>query len=236
MQVFLLHFAGGNCYSFDFLRRRFPTDAKIIAAELPGRGKRYREPLLYNKRAAIADYVSQLRKGRNREAYVIYGHSMGATLGLSVTKEMEALGDPPRALIVSGNAGPGTRDASARKRYLMDDEDFKKELVKLGGLPDEFLQSEALFEHFAPILRADFELLEKEDLFESGLKISTPIHAVMGDLEETAHRISNWKEYTGGPFTRQLLPGNHFFINQHPAELADIIMNCYARYNAMNML
>lgn len=236
MQVFLLHFAGGNCYSFDFLRRRFPADVKVIAAELPGRGKRYREPLLYSKRGAIADYVSQLRKSRNREAYVIYGHSMGATLGLSVTKEMEALGDPPRALIVSGNAGPGTRDASAHKRYLMNDEDFKSELVKLGGLPDEFLQSEALFEHFAPILRADFELLEKEDRFESGLKISTPIHAVMGDLEETAHRISNWKEFTSGSFTRQLLPGNHFFIHQHPAELAGIIMNCYARYNAMNLL
>ncbi len=44
-QLFLLHFAGGNYYSFRFM---FPqlNEFEIIPVELPGRGKRMKENLL----------------------------------------------------------------------------------------------------------------------------------------------------------------------------------------------
>jgi external thioesterase TEII len=53
--------------------------------------------------------------------------------------------------------------------------------------------------------------------------VNTPIVAVMGDKEETAEDIENWRNFTSSTFKPHLLEGNHFFIHDHPAELVRII-------------
>jgi surfactin synthase thioesterase subunit len=226
-QLFLLHFAGGNRYSFQFLKEIAPGNVDFHALELPGRGSRMREKLLVSQGDAVADYVSQIKRLRKDMPYIVFGHSMGATLGLQVVKELEKSNDPPRTFIASGNAGPGT---GARKmRYLMDNDSFKEELRLMGGIPAEILNSEEMFEFFGPLLRADFEMLEKEALTGEELKISTPLLALMGDQEEFAHEIENWKEYTEEFVGKKILPGNHFFIHSHANELMQIILSCYDR-------
>jgi external thioesterase TEII len=229
MQLFLLHFAGGNCYSFDFLKRNINNrNAEVHSLELPGRGKRIDERLIVDKNEAIRDYIAQIKKLRNREPYIIYGHSMGATLGISVVDQMGKDNDPPVKFVVSGNAGPGTEEKDeARvgiKWYLLPDEDFKVVLKELGGIPGEVIENKELFDFFAPIIRADFEILEKDQEFEQNVKIDTPIYAIMGDNEKLIEYIDNWKDYTTAHFKSRLLPGNHFFIYDHPGELANILL------------
>lgn len=51
----------------------------------------------------------------------------------------------------------------------------------------------------------------------------------MGTEEKEAENISNWKNYTSGSFQKKLLQGNHFFIHNHPDELARVVRNCYDR-------
>ncbi len=51
----------------------------------------------------------------------------------------------------------------------------------------------------------------------------------MGDKEETSEEIDNWKNFTTAEFKFHLLPGNHFFIHDHPVDLVQIIKNCYDR-------
>ncbi|WP_265960998.1 thioesterase II family protein [Aquimarina muelleri] len=226
MQLFLLHFAGGSCYSFDFLRSYINTDIDFIPLEIPGRGKRFKESPLKNKKEAIQDYVNQVKSLRNDQPYLIYGHSMGATLGLSVVNEMQKRGDLPLHLIVSGNPGPGIKELEVKQqRYLMNDSDFKKELRKLGGVPEEVLESEELYDFFGPIMRADFEILEKDDFSEEEIKIDAPIFALMGSEEEKKGRIENWKNFTSKSFSSQIFKGNHFFIHDYPKELAQIIID-----------
>ena len=60
-QLFLLHFAGGSCYSFDFLNDTLSKKFECHALELPGRGKRNQEKLLLHKEEAIQDYCDQIR-------------------------------------------------------------------------------------------------------------------------------------------------------------------------------
>jgi external thioesterase TEII len=227
-QIFLLHFAGGSCYSFDFLKNDIHNDFECHALELPGRGKRNQESHLYKKTDAVLDYVTQIKKLRSyNQPYIIYGHSMGATLGLSVTKKMEEQLDPPNILIVTGNAGPGA-SYNDKIRHALSDSEFKEELKSLGGVPQEVLEDEDLYNYFSPILRADFEILEKHKLSEVGLVIETPIFAVMGDQEETVKDIENWQLYTSGRFDYKVLPGNHFFIHRQVKKLAKIINDCAA--------
>lgn len=228
-QLFLLHFAGGSCFSFDFLRPHIEADIEFIPLELPGRGKRINETLLKTKESAVEDYLNQIQVLRNQEPYLIYGHSMGATISLSLTKRLEEIGDPPCHLIVSGNPGPGIQDLEKEEkgeRYLMQDDDFKEELRKLGGVPEEVLENSELYRFFSPIMRADFEVLEKATP-EEGFKIQVPVFAVMGSEEDNKDKIENWSRFTSKNFTSKILLGNHFFIYDHYRDLVKIMLSCY---------
>ena len=228
LQVFLLHFAGGNAYSLQFLKPYFRDDVEVHLLELPGRGRRISEPLIMQKYKAVNDYVQQIKQLRNQLPYVVYGHSMGATLGLEVVAAMEQLNDHPLSLIVSGNAGPGT--GAVKNRYLMDKVAFKNELRYLGGIQEEVLEHEELFAFFEPIMRADFEVLEADTNWKNPIPvIQTSIVAIMGDQEETIEAIDNWKKYTKSQFNSQIVSGNHFFIHQNPQVITQSIHNSYDR-------
>lgn len=220
-QLFLLHFAGGNCYSFQFLKPHLEARYEIHALELPGRGKRMAEGLLREREAAVSDYCKQIKALRNDAPFLIYGHSMGALLGYHVAHQLKNEGQPPKALIVSGNAGPGV--LVKKERYQMSDAELREELRVLGGVPEEVLINDELFRFFTPSLRADFEVVEKtNDLVFRQLQI--PVHALMGSAEETVDRIENWRNFTKSAFQYEVLEGNHFFIFDHPQKLAKTIL------------
>lgn len=229
-QLFLLHFAGGSSFSFDFLKKKLDADIMFIALELPGRGKRMDEELIRLKEEAIDDYCHQIVKLRNGAPFVIYGHSMGATLGLSVVSKLEKLGHFPEQLIVSGNPGPGIKKEKDFLRYLLNDAEFKEELRDLGGIPEEVLKDDELYDFFAPIIRADFECLEKDSFSEKSIAIHTPIYAMMGTEEETCHEIENWGTFTNAGFQYHVLEGNHFFIYNHPEKITRTIKESFSIY------
>ncbi|MEM9918143.1 MAG: alpha/beta fold hydrolase [Bacteroidota bacterium] len=227
-QLFLLHFAGGNGYSFQFLLPEINTFFETHVLELPGRGRRIEEPLLYSKPDALQDVFRQIKEKRNGSPYLIYGHSMGASLGLLLTSEMEKLQDPPVCFIPTGNAGPGV--SRKKDRYKMPQEAFIAELKILGGVPDEVFENKEIFDFFEPVLRADFEIVEKEFEYPKGFTLHTPIIALMGSDEEDSDKIENWKNYTHNRFQSQLLKGDHFFIHRHKQTLASMLKNAYRQY------
>lgn len=225
MQIFMLHFAGGNSFSYEFLRKEISEYFDFIPLELPGRGKRSDEPLVYRKDAAVKDYVTQIKKRRNGQPYIIFGHSMGATLGLLVAKELENQQDAPHLLMVSGNAGPNIKreDTDGVPRYLLSDAEMKDFLRKLGGVPQQVLDNKDLFNYFNPILRADFEVIEK-DSFDIKDKLQvTPILAMMGSNEERSDKIDNWGKYTNEDFQSTIMNGNHFFIYKNVSKIINLI-------------
>ena len=228
-QLFLLHFAGGNCYSYAFLKHYLEEHVETIAIELPGRGKRMNERLIKSKAQAIEDVFRQVKNERKPNVpYVLYGHSMGAALGIHLAKLMEANADAALSFVASGNAGPGV--GREKIHHSLPEVEFKAELKKLGGVPDELFENEELYHFFEPILRADFEVVEKEDTLEAPMLKTTPIVALMGDKEENAQHIENWKHFTQASFSGHLLEGDHFFIHQHPLELSNSILKAYDRH------
>jgi external thioesterase TEII len=222
-QLFLMHFAGGNCYSFQGMVSLL-KDFDVIALELPGRGRRMEEPLLKDFDLAALDFYSQIIKKLTSSQFLIYGHSMGAYLALRVTNMLEKAGKFPAYLFVSGNPGPGVGDR--KKRYLMEHEEFVEELKKMGGVPDEFLGNTELFDFFEPILRADFEVSEKNEM-KMEPAMSCPLYAIMGSGEEKVEEISNWARFTRSRFNYKILEGDHFFIYKHVPEMVDIIRHSY---------
>jgi len=134
-QLFLIPFAGGSHYSFQFITP-FLDEFEVIPLELPGRGKRLGEALLRDFDIAAQDILNQVMVKLKNSTYLIYGHSMGAYLSLRVSGLLERLGRPPAYLIVSGNPGPGALDRMpSKRRYLMKPDEFKAELREIGGMP-----------------------------------------------------------------------------------------------------
>jgi external thioesterase TEII len=222
-QLFLLHFAGGNRYSFQFLLP-YLKSFDVIPLELPGRGRRMGEPLLRKFDVAAQDMYDQIIPKITSPDFMIYGHSMGAYLGLRVSVMLEAAGKTPAYLFVSGNAGPGMKEGD--RSFLLNRQDFADELKRLGGIPEEFLADDELFELFEPILRADFEIADRSALHNEK-PTSAPLFAMMGNLEEDVNDIANWGNYTKSTFASEVMEGGHFFIHKHPARIAGIIRSCY---------
>lgn len=222
-QLFFLHFAGGNCYSFQFILSLL-QDFEVITIELPGRGKRMQECLLKDFDLAAEDIYTQVMSKLRPSKFMIYGHSMGAYLGLRVSGLLEKKNLSPGYLIVSGNAGPGVRDL--KKRHLMPHDEFLGELATLGGIQAEFFESKELMDMFMPVLRADFEVAEENGL-DHEAPVTAPIYAMMGDQEEKVDEIANWGRFTRNAFCYEILSGDHFFIRQHPERIAAIIKECY---------
>ncbi|RAJ72781.1 surfactin synthase thioesterase subunit [Chitinophaga dinghuensis] len=224
-QLFLIHYAGGNSYSFQFLTP-FLKDFEVIVPELPGRGRRVAEELLPDFEHAADDMYALISKKITSEDYIIYGHSLGAYLGFRVSQKLEQEGRAPAYLLVSGNPGPGA--VEIKNRYLMEATEFIRELKLLGGIPKEFLESEELMEFFDPILRADFKIAEQHRL-ENSAPVNIPMYAMMGSEEEGVDKIENWGRFTTAAFKTEIFTGDHFFIQHHPQRLAEIIRFCYNR-------
>ncbi|MDP2542686.1 thioesterase [Tenacibaculum discolor] len=229
IKVFLLHFAGGSSYSFDFLRPFLPNCFEFIPLELPGRGKRIGQALIKNKEIAVEDYVKQIKLLHEGVPFIIFGHSMGADLGFYVTKKLEKSLLFPEYLFVSGNPGPkketydSVKEKSKKLRYKLSDDELKEELREIGGMPEEVLQDNDIFDFFKPIIRADFQVLEDDNTLSKNIVIKSPIYALMGEKEEHSSRIDNWKNYTYSSFNCSLFKGNHFFIYDHPESISVII-------------
>ena len=225
--LFLLHFAGGNMYSFNFMKSLLENDFNFIPLELPGRGKRIREDLLFDSTKAVDDIVTQILDKLSSNEFVIYGHSMGANLGFLVISKLEQLNKWPVCFVASGNPGPNIK--SLTKRYQLPKNEFIKELKLLGGIDDEIIKNDELFNFFEPLLRADFEIVEKNDPNHFiDIKIYSPIYAYMGLDETYSNDIENWKNFTHKTFDYKLFDGNHFFIYNFPSEMAEIIKTRYA--------
>jgi external thioesterase TEII len=225
VQLVLLHFAGGNAYSFRQMEP-YLGGFELVMPELPGRGRRMNEPLVHDFEEAVTDIYHQVLKSLHSSAFMIYGHSMGAYLAFRLAQLLEGISKPPLYLLVSGSAGPGAQ--APKQRHLLEKTAFFEEVYKLGGIPDDVLRYPEMLDFFEPILKADFEVAEGYQL-QNAVLLNTPVFAMMGDQEELVSEIRNWKKFTHAAFHYEILEGHHFFINQHPDKIADIIRSCYRR-------
>lgn len=190
--------------------------------EPPGRGRRIREPLIRDLHMMAKDIFDQIRSAL-QEPYAIYGHSMGAMLAYLVTRQVLAAGlPPPRQLFLSGCGAPCSK-LNQPGRHKLPKEAFWQALRELGGSPPEILEDEELQHFFEPILRADFEAIEKY-CYQEVAPFDIPIIAMIGYEEfVTREEVALWQMETTAPVEVVTFPGNHFFIFDRAYEIARLI-------------
>lgn len=220
--IIMLPFAGGNTYSYKDLIKFIYPGIDVLCPELPGRGFLSGEPLISDMEQ-LSDHVFDrwLRYLPDESRYIIYGHSMGALLGLLLIHKIKNKGMKlPEQLIVSGRKGPGFLNRDNDIHALPSDM-FKKKIKEMGGTLDDILENKELMDYFEPILRSDITAVETFKYVNKEI-IDTPVSVWFGADEQFCKQaIISWQKETNKPIKVREMSGNHFFIFDHAQEIAN---------------
>jgi len=213
LRLFCFSYAGGNASTYREWHRRLPDDVEVCSVQLPGRGSRFKErahtslnSLLDALETAISPFLDV--------PYAFFGHSMGAQVGFELSRRLRDSGKRlPECLIVSGRRGPH-RPPRNKPIHTLPEVEFREEIRRLNGTPEEALNHPELMDIISPILRADCQAVETWK-YQPSQPIDVPVLALGGvkDAQVSLEDLEDWRNVTSGPFTLQLFSGDHFFIN-----------------------
>lgn len=224
LRLFCFPYAGGGASIFRTWSAGLPAAVEVQAVQLPGREARWRDPA-FRQLAPLADVLAaEIRPQLDRPA-VFFGHSMGAALAFEVTRRLVRAGGPvPVHLLVSGRNAPRVPDDEP-PIYGLPRAEFLAELRQYAGTPEEVLANDELMDLVEPLLRADFELIETYAYEPDGTSLALPVTAFTGldDHDVPLAKVEPWAAETAGPFRCHVLPGGHFFLNDHRAELLALV-------------
>ncbi|MFI2378290.1 thioesterase II family protein [Streptomyces sp. NPDC018964] len=215
-------YAGAAPTAFLPLARTLAADrlpVTVVAAQLPGRGRRVREPFapsLHALAGPLAAAVAHLPG-----PLVLYGHSMGALLAHAVAA---ALPSAPAELVVSGSRPPGAPLPEGVRPWAdRTDEDLVAGLVRLGAPAEPFADPE-IRALALPVLRADLRAAALHRP-APGPPPACPVTAVAGlrDEEAPPEAVAGWAAYTAGGFSRHTLDGGHFLVEECLPGLAGLL-------------
>ncbi len=194
--------------------------------ELAGRGRRIYDPLYNSIEEAVDDVYKIVRPELSGGPYCFLGHSMGGIIAYELAQKIREMKHPPPVhLFVSGRGAPHVPDADDETPiHDLPEEDFKKEIIELGGTPKEFFQHPELLDVLLPMLRSDFKIAENYRA-KPGIKpLDIDITIFIGSEEDvTAEQMHGWKEHTAGVCTLHYFKGDHFFINEETEGVVDMI-------------
>jgi surfactin synthase thioesterase subunit len=218
-----LPYAGGGPQTYEGWEELLPPATEVLVVTPPGRGRRFGEPSCADIPSLVGPLAQSLADGVEGP-YVVFGHSLGATVAFELCREIRRRGlRMPKALVVSGRQAPQL-PWSERPVSGLPDAEFTQALRDLGGTPEAVLAHPELMGLLAPSLRADFAVLESYRLAPE-LPLDVPVLALAGatDQRACAERMAGWAEHTSGPFTLRTVPGEHFFVDTDPAVVASLV-------------
>jgi surfactin synthase thioesterase subunit len=220
IRLISIPFAGGNTYSFRDLGAHLAPFVEVVPIELPGRGRRFSEPLLTSLMDMGNDLFAQV-KNQLQEPYAFYGHSLGGRLTSLMARRVLAAGLPlPLHIFVSGCPGPSV--VKQRRRHELPRNDFIAMLHRM-DCPPEVLENEEVMTIFEPVLRADFEANDTFDYVPEP-PVDIPITVMIGRQEETTREEAlAWQAETTQELDLVEFPGGHFFIFDHLPQVGEIL-------------
>ena len=210
-----LPYAGGSASYFFPVSRELAPNVEVLAIQYPGRQDRLLDPMVSTVEE-LADAVTEvlLATVPGDRPLALFGHSMGATTAFEVAARLERHGAGPAVLFVSGRRAPSVhRD---ERSHLLDDAGLWAEVVALGGAAGEVTVDPELVRMALPAIRNDFTAIETYR-YRHGPRLRCPIHAIVGDADPKApvEEVRAWADHTEAGFALDVLPGGHFYLDQH---------------------
>lgn len=215
MKAILIHHAGGDKYAYRNMQQNLLPEIESIAFELPGRSDRISESFVNNLDEAVNDIYVQLTK-QFPDEYFIVGNSMGSIIAFLLTYKLQQENKRlPKHLFLASRLSP---DAYKNEPNIIgiSSDDFWKVVQQYDGVPEQLLAHKELKEFYEPILRSDFELLQRfNETFESIAPINIPTSILFGDKDirnVSSEKMQGWRKFFTSDFEIQSFNGGHFFV------------------------
>ena len=223
-KLFCIPHAGGNAACYSLFGEFFPDCVKVVPLDLPGKGRRCREPLPTCMETLGRDLLEQIRPTAQQTApYAIFGHSMGGLLAFVCARlAREAALPLPRALFVSSTATPEKmRTGITCPVSQLRPGELWEQVMRMGGTPPDIAFSAELKKYMEPLLLADFSALENWRPAPCP-PLPVPIHTCIGkDDMVTEEEAMLWQQLSSVGGSVRSFNGGHFYIQHHWRELAE---------------
>ncbi|HEX7175429.1 MAG TPA: thioesterase II family protein [Pyrinomonadaceae bacterium] len=223
LRLFCFPYAGGGETIFRRWPSHLPSTIEVCAAQLPGRGRRMKEPPR-TRLSTLAREIADAARPYLDKPFALFGHSMGAVIAFELARLLRReTGTAPLRLFVSGHRAPQI-PKSVPSIHNLPEEDFFEELRRFNGTPAEVLEHRELMGLMLPLLRADFELIETYT-YTDAEPLDCPITAFGGERDVSVSRaeLERWREQTAANFFLHMFEGDHFFLNEAGPRLLQII-------------
>lgn len=232
VRLFCFPYAGGSSNAYRGWQDKFGEEVEVVAVELPGRGKRFNDPVI----TSLTEIVSQLRKEMEYfldKPFIFFGHSNGALISYELARTLQK--DSVFGLqhiIVSAKEAPQLVCRNTTLLCDLPDDELIEELRTFDGTPEVFFQNKELMELYIPMLRADFSIGETYD-FKSDVPLRSNVTLFGGKLDKNTSvaDIMKWGENVIGSIQYQDFNGGHFFIHTCKDKVIDSIKKIVVNIN-----
>ncbi len=224
LRLLCFPFAGGGASAYrEWAAVLRPAGIDVWPVQLPGRESRLAEQPVVDL-GELVNTLAELFGPHLTTPYALFGHSMGATIAYALAQRLQRDDLPaPQRLFLSGHRPPNRPDPEPPV-YLLPPDALLARLLDYGGLPAEVLAEREMLDVLLPKIRMDFALFERA-AWDLRRPVRCPL-TVFGGLDDASVPISvldGWEELTTGGFSRQLLPGGHFFLQTARPQLLRLI-------------
>nr|AKA59488.1 thioesterase [uncultured bacterium AZ_379] len=219
MRLICFPHAGGSALNYRSWHPHLPDWIELCPIQLPGRGRRVGEPL-FTEFVDLLPILAEALRPLLGEAFVLFGHSLGALLAFELARLSAERGWPePAAVFVSGRIAPHLRREEPL-RSMLPHAEFLHEIRRLNGTPEDVLEHPELLALISSILRADFRLCETYRYID-GPRLNCALTALGGTADPNVpeDELAAWRRHTAGPFLLRTFPGDHFFVQSAEASL-----------------
>ncbi|MBN9344328.1 MAG: hypothetical protein BGO76_09070 [Caedibacter sp. 38-128] len=213
--LFTFHYAAASASIFYPWRNILDENTKVYAVELPGRGTRYEEEPISDIKTITMKIAEAIRPHLGSAPVTFFGHSMGGLLAYETAILLSLDCEKPiDHFIASAVNPPGYRQI--RTQTQIDDEIFKKELIKYGGIPDSLLTNIDFWDIYLPTARVDFAMVMNYTPSEKPVPLNCNITAIVGKRDDIVkvEKAKHWKKLTKSSFNLIEIDGGHLFIKE----------------------
>ena len=228
VQLFCLPFAGGSRSTFDKFKTYLREDIEIIQIEYPGHDSRIKEKLCENMEELIEDAYRQIANKRDvKLPYALLGYSMGSIVVYEIlckiwNSSTNVMGVPFYVFFCAIEAL-----SNFKPRIYFDDmshEEIIYILKNMGGINESILKDNRFLEAFLRPVKADYRILADYGFDKAGNKLPDVDCSILFSSNDIPYaKVEGWEELTLGSVEFFELGNNHFFINDCPENMAELV-------------
>ncbi|RDK02747.1 thioesterase II family protein [Paraburkholderia lacunae] len=221
--IVFIPYAGGSACSLPAVRLAVQESRPFVGVQYPGRHAACATQAPRSVGEMADHAVACIRAARLTDV-TLFGYSLGALVAHEVALRMQDEAACPVRHVVVAACRPPHLFRGSGMSACQGDEAFLTEVARLGGVPRALLRDARRASHFLPVLRADFGVCDRFTYVERGA-LTLPLTVLGGTRDQLAPLadVTHWRQHTTNAYRERILPGDHFFINQHASAAAALL-------------